>query len=320
MAKAIAVQIFAYTGMNLIDFSGPFEVFLMANYLNKSGKHFYDVTVVSRDGQVDLPGGLTLQTSAIDDVAPSQHTLIVPGGPNHRVFLDDKDLGSCLSRQCEEAERLAAVCSGTFALAVTGHLCGRRATTHWEHYSELERCFPDIILERGPIFINDGHVWTSAGVTAGIDLALALVEEDMGRSISLAVARHLVMFLSRPGDQSQFSAPLNLQSKSHRFSDLHAWMSENLAHDLSVPVLARRMNMTERTFMRHYRAQLGNTPSKVVESLRLEASRDLLLDTLLSIKDIAAKCGFSSEETFSRRFSNTFGVSPGQHRRNFGRR
>lgn len=320
MAEAITVQIFAYTGMNLLDFSGPFEVFLMANYLNKGGKHFYDVTVVSRDGKVDLPSGLTLQTLAMDGITLSPHTLIVPGGPNHRVFLDDKDLGSCLSRQCRGATRLAAVCSGTFGLAGTGHLRGRRVTTHWEHYSELEYCFPDIIVERGPIFINDGHVWTSAGVTAGIDLALALVEEDMGRSISLAVARHLVMFLSRSGDQTQFSAPLKLQSKSNRFSDLHAWMAENLAHDLSVPVLASHMNMTERTFMRHYRAQLGNTPSKVVESLRLEASRDLLLNTLLSIKDIAAKCGFSSEETFSRRFSKAFRVSPGEHRRHFGRR
>ncbi|MBO0134188.1 GlxA family transcriptional regulator [Agrobacterium burrii] len=317
MAEAITVQMFAYTGMNLLDFSGPFEVFLMANYLNKSGAHFYDVTVVSRDGQVGLPSGLMLKTLKIDAAAPSQHTLIVPGGSNPRLFLDDKDLGSCLSRQCEKSARLAAVCSGTFALAVTGHLRGRRATTHWEHYSELGRCFPDIIVERGPIFINDGHVWTSAGVTAGIDLALALVEEDMGRSIALAVARHLVMFLSRPGDQTQFSAPLNLQSKSNRFSDLHAWMSENLANDLSVPALARRMNMTERTFMRHYRAQLGNTPSKVVESLRLDASRDLLLNTSLSIKDIAGKCGFSNEETFSRRFSNTFGTSPGQHRLHF---
>ncbi|WP_311273392.1 MULTISPECIES: GlxA family transcriptional regulator [unclassified Rhizobium] len=320
MAEAIAVQIFAYTGMNLIDFSGPFEVFQMANYLNKGGTRFYDVTVVSRDGKIGLPSGLKLQTLAIGVDAPSLHTLIVPGGPNPRVFLDDKDLGSCLSRQCEKAVRLAAVCSGTFALAVTGHLRGRRATTHWEHYDELERCFPDIIVERGPIFISDGDVWTSAGVTAGIDLALALVEEDMGRSVSLAVARHLVTFLTRPGDQAQFSAPLNLQSKSHRFSELHAWMAENLANDLSVPALAKRMNMTERTFMRHYRTQLGNTPSKVVESLRLEASRDLLLNTSLSVKDIAVKCGFSNEETFSRRFSNTFCTSPGQHRQHFGRR
>ncbi|AVH45627.1 GlxA family transcriptional regulator [Agrobacterium tumefaciens] len=319
MAEAITVQMFAYAGMNLIDFSGPFEVFLMANNLNRSGTCFYDVTVVSRDGRVTLPCGLVLETLTADVAAPSQHTLMIPGGPDPRVFLDDEDLRSCLSRHCENAVRLAAVCSGAFALAVTGHLRGRRATTHWEHYDDLERCFPDVIVERGPIFVKDGHVWTSAGVTAGIDLALALVEEDMGRSVSLAVARHLVMFLTRHGDQTQFSAPLNLQSKSHRFSNLHAWMSENLANDLSVPALAKHMNMSERTFMRHYRARIGKTPGKVVESLRLEASRDLLLTSPLSIKDIAVKCGFSSEETFSRRFSHMFGTSPGQYRQHFGR-
>ena len=319
MVETIAVQIFAYSGMNLLDFSGPFEVFMMANHLNKGRTHVYDVSVVSRDGQVRLPSGLLLQTLPLDFAAPAPHTLIVPGGPNPRLFIDDVDLSSSLSDQCNKARRLAAVCTGAFALAATGHLRGRRATTHWEHYVELERSFPDIIVERGPIFVNDGNVWTSAGITAGIDLALALVEEDLGRSLSLAVARHLVMFLSRPGSQAQFSAPLNLQSKSHRFSDLHAWISENLSKNLSVPVLAKRMNMSERTFMRQYRAQILHTPSKVVETLRLEASRHLLLETRLPIKEIGKECGFNSEETFVRRFAKKFGSSPGQYRSRFGR-
>lgn len=318
MTKQISVHLFAYTGMSLLDFSGPLDVFQTANYLSASEDRPYDVTVVSVDGNVEVSPGLSLQTLKIECTKSLPHTLIVPGGPTTAYDVEDDAFQSAFRPHALKARRLASVCSGAFVLAAAGQLDGRRATTHWSHYDDLERRFPNVLVERGPIFINDGPVWTSAGVTAGIDLALALVEQDLGQTMALQVARQLVMFLRRPGDQAQFSGPLNLQSKSDRFSELHVWISDNLAQDLSVPVLARQVNMSERTFMRQYRARLGLTPSRVVETLRLEAGRNLIVGSHRSIKEIAHQCGFLNEETFIRRFSNMFGTSPGQYRQHFG--
>lgn len=318
MTKQISVHLFAYTGMSLLDFSGPLDVFQTANYLSRGADLPYDVTVVSFDGNVKVSPGMSLQTLRVEETKSVPHTLIVPGGPTTAYDVEDNQFQSAFRSHALKARRLASVCSGAFVLAAAGQLDGRRATTHWSHYDDLERRFPNVLVERGPIFINDGPVWTSAGVTAGIDLALALVQQDLGQSIALQVARQLVMFLRRPGDQAQFSGPLNLQSKSDRFSELHVWISDNLAQDLSVPVLARQVNMSERTFMRQYRAQLGLTPSKVVETLRLEAGRNLIVDSHRSVKEIAHQCGFLNEETFIRRFSNMFGTSPGQYRLHFG--
>lgn len=318
MTKPISVHLFAYNNMSMLDFSGPLDVFQTANYLSKGEKQPYDITVVSMGGKVELSPGMVLQTSKVEDIKSEPHTLIVPGGPNRPHIAEDAAFQSVFRLHALKAHRLASVCSGAFVLAATGQLDGRRATTHWSHYDELERLFPNICVERGPIFINDGHVWTSAGVTAGIDLALALVHEDLGPAMALKVARQLVMFLKRPGDQAQFSGPLDLQSKSDRFSELHVWINDNLAQDLSVAVLANKVNMSERTFMRHYQAELGLTPTKVVETMRLETGRDLIVGSHRSIKEIAHQCGFSNEETFIRRFSNMFGTTPGQYRLHFG--
>ena len=320
MTKQIPIQLFAYTGMSLLDFSGPLDVFQTANHLSSDETKPYDISVVSMDGEVELSLGMSLRTLPVERTLSVPNTLIIPGGPAIPHDVDAFEFRSAFSSHARKASRVASVCSGAFVLAATGQLDGRRATTHWSHYDELERQFPRVIVERGPIYINDGPVWTSAGVTAGIDLALALVEQDLGKATALKVARQLVMFLRRPGDQAQFSEPLKLQSKSGRFSDLHAWISDNLAHDLSVPVLARKVGMSERTFMRQYRAQLDHTPSKAVEKLRLEASRELIINTRRSIKEVARQCGYTTEETFIRRFSNTFGTSPGQYRMHFGMR
>ena len=318
MTKNISVHLFAYTGMSLLDFSGPLDVFHTANFLSRGPSARYEVTVVSVDGNVEISPGMSLQTLRVEDAKSVPHTLIVPGGPTTAYDLKDNAFLTAFRHHALKARRLASVCSGAFVLAAAGQLDGRRATTHWSHYDDLERRFPRVRVERGPIFVNDGPIWTSAGVTAGIDLALALVQQDIGQSIALQVARQLVMFLRRPGDQAQFSGPLNLQSKSDRFSELHIWICDNLAQDLSVPVLARQVNMSERTFMRQYRAKLGLTPSKVVETLRLEAGRNLIVDSHRSIKEIAQRCGFLNEETFIRRFSKMFGTSPGQYRIHFG--
>lgn len=312
-----SVQLIAFSRMTFLDIAGPLDVFLTANDVVGGPRVPYDVSVVSPCCPVEMPAGLSIHPILLRENTASPHTLIVPGGPGVHAFCGDARFNARFAAHAHKAIRLASVCTGAFALAAAGLLDGRQVTTHWSAYDELERRFPKIAVKRGPIFVNDGHVWTSAGVTAGIDLALAMVQEDLGQAVALEIARNLVMFLKRPGDQAQFSAPLSLQSESDRFSDLHAWISANLAADLSIPALARRMNMSERSFLRHYHRHMRRTPSKVVESLRLEAARHLLLNTDYPLKDIATRCGFGSDATFLRRFAKSFGTRPGHYRARF---
>lgn len=318
MPPTKSVQLIAFSRMSFLDISGPLDVFLTANLVVDGPHQPYDISVLSPAGSVEMPASISIHTDALSEDTAPPHTLIVPGGPGIHAFCEGDRFKSIFEVHAKKASRLASVCTGAFALAAAGLLDGRRATTHWQSYDDLESRFPKVLVKRGPIFVNDGHIWTSAGVTAGIDLALAMVEQDLGQAVALEIARNLVMFLKRPGDQAQFSVPLTLQSESGRFSDLHAWMSANLAEDLSIPVLATRMNMSERSFLRHYRSHTRRTPSKVVEALRLEAARHLLLNTDHPMKDIAARCGFGNEATFLRRFGKSFGTSPGQHRAHFG--
>jgi transcriptional regulator GlxA family with amidase domain len=196
-------------------------------------------------------------------------------------------------------------------------LDGRRAATHWKYCAKLAQRFPAVRVEPDPIFVRDGPVWTSAGVTAGIDLALALVEEDLGRSVALAVARYLVVFLKRPGGQAQFSAALALQAAEDTFGALHAWINEHLADDLSLSVLADRAGMSERSFSRHYAQATGQTPARAIERLRMEAARRLLSETRTPVKRIAQRCGFGSEETMRRSFLRLLTVTPQDYRSRF---
>ena len=214
---------------------------------------------------------------------------------------------------------MASVCTGAFLLAEAGLLDGRRAVTHWARCDEFAARYPNVRVESDPIFIREGVLWTSAGVTAGIDLALALVEEDLGRATALDVARELVVFLKRPGGQAQFSTMLSMQRTDDRFGELHAWMAEHLAADLSVPALAERVRMSERSFVRHYRAETGRTPARAVEQIRVEAAQRLLGETAWPVKRIAARCGFGSEETLRRCFVRVLGVSPQGYRERFVR-
>ena len=196
-------------------------------------------------------------------------------------------------------------------------LDGRRAVTHWSVCADLARRFPAVRVEPDPIFVRDGPVWTSAGVTAGIDLALALIQDDLGRSIALAVARYLVVFLKRPGGQAQFSAALSLQMAEDRFGMLHDWIADHLTDDLSLPALARQAAMSERSFSRHYIETTGQTPARAVEHLRVEAARRMLSDSQLPIKRIAQRCGFGSEETMRRSFLRLLSVAPQDYRARF---
>jgi transcriptional regulator GlxA family with amidase domain len=211
------------------------------------------------------------------------------------------------------------VCTGAFLLAATGVLDGRRAVTHWSFCAELARRHPRVRVEVDPIFVRDGAIWTSAGVSAGIDLALALVEEDLGHGVALGLARYLVVFLKRPGGQAQFSALLSLQVADDRFGPLHDWIRDHLAEPLSLRVLARRVGMSPRSFGRHYTDEIGMTPMKSVEKLRVEAARLLLTETRIPVKQVAARCGFGSEETLRRSFVRTLAVAPRDYRARFQR-
>lgn len=319
-----SVHILAFPNVQVLDVCGPLQVFASANVqARQQGLPLpYQVKVVAaQDQAVESSAGLGLLTWPLPLASEPSDTLIVAGGRGVQVAASDPELVRWLHERARAARRVASVCSGAFLLAATGLLDGRRVVTHWHSCEALARQYPALRVDPDPIFINDHGYWTSAGVTAGIDLALALVEEDLGHAMALAVARDLVVFLKRPGGQSQFSATLSMQQASAaddgRFSDLHGWIIENLTSDLSVTALATKVGMSERSFVRHYRAQTGITPAKAIEQLRVEAARRLLADSTLPIKRVAARCGFGSEETLRRSFLRGLGVTPMAYRERF---
>lgn len=318
LAHGRTVHIMSYPGVSLLDLAGALDVFLAANYFADPSVRPYRISVLALQKNVEVLSGVSLDVVLLDDKTTVPDIFIVPGGAGIEQFCHEKDF-SIFIKHATKAARLVSVCTGIFALAYGGFLDGKKVTTHWSAYDELARQFPEVNIERGPIFVRDGNLWTSAGVTAGIDLALSLVEEDLGHSAALVIARHLIVFLKRPAGQNQYSASLMFQSESSRFSDLHAWMTANIAEDLSVPVLAAYMNMSERTFVRNYSSEIGRTPKKTVEALRLEAARNMLVNSRRPLKEIALKAGLGSEATLIRLFTKALGVTPGEYRKNFGK-
>jgi transcriptional regulator GlxA family with amidase domain len=313
------VEILVFPRAQLLDAAGPLQVLATANELAcESGSPApYDVHVVARRaGPIATSAGLALIAEALPSSRRGVDTLLVAGGTGVRNAAADRGLLRWIARRSRGARRTASVCTGAFLLAATGLLDGKRVTTHWRHCADLARRYPALRVESDPIFVRDGDVWTSAGVTAGIDLALAFVEADLGRAAALAVARHLVVFAKRPGGQAQFSAGLALAAAAD-FDALHAWMADNLEQDLSVPRLAARAGMSERSFARHYRATTGTTPSRAVQRLRVDAAREALGTTRRSIKDVARRCGFGSEETMRRSFLRVLAVAPRDYRQRF---
>ncbi|SAL66420.1 AraC family transcriptional regulator [Caballeronia peredens] len=313
------VDILAFPDVQLLDVAGPLQVFATVNDLAAASgmPRPYRPRVVAREGVVTASAGLGLVAHMLPDASEPCDTLVVAGGWGVHEAVRQPDLVDWVRARSAHARRTASVCTGAFLLAAAGLLDARRAVTHWTRCDELAARFPAVRVEADPIFIRDGDVWTSAGITAGIDLSLALVEDDLGRALALEAARQLVVFLKRPGGQAQFSAALSLQQSGERFAELHAWIAENLATDLSIGVLAGRAGMSERSFVRHYRAQTGTTPARSIERMRLEAARRLLGDTALPVKRVAARCGFGSEETMRRGFLRALGVSPQAYRERF---
>ena len=318
--SARIVEVVAYPSVQLLDVTGPLQVFASTNehVAQAGGAPPYVLRVVAKGGQgVTTSAGLGIATSPLPRTAAPPDTLMVPGGPGVDAAAGDTVLVDWLRQRTEKARRVASVCTGAFLLGATGALDGRRAVTHWSYCAELARRFPAVRVESDPIFVRDGSVWTSAGVTAGIDLALALVEEDFGRTVALAVARYLVVFLKRPGGQAQFSEALSMQSAEDEFGALHEWINKRLSDDLSLAMLANQAGMSERSFSRHYAEATGVTPARAIERLRVEAARRLLSESRLPVKRISQRCGFGSEETMRRSFLRVLSATPNDYRARF---
>jgi transcriptional regulator GlxA family with amidase domain len=312
------IEILGFENVQLLDVAGPLQVFASANDLARAaGKPApYALAVVAERSPVIASAGLGLAAQDLPRSGVPVDTLIVAGGFGVDRACENATLVRWVRNRAAAARRVVSVCSGAFLLATAGLLDGRRAVTHWRRCAEFARRFPAVRLDPDPIFVRDGNIWTSAGVTAGIDLALALLEADLGRQAALALARQLVVFLKRPGGQAQFSATLALQHGDARFERLHAWIAENLRDDLSVASLADAAAMSERSFVRHYRCATGMTPARAIERMRVEAARQAL-ELGLPVKRVAARCGFGSEETMRRSFLRLLGATPQAYRERF---
>ncbi len=312
------IVIVVYPGLQGLDLVGPAEVFGSVNKL--LARHEYTVRVAAGEvGPLQTNSGLVLGAdTALRDVRRSIDTLLVVGGDGtYEAFLDD-ELVTQIRRVARLADRVTSVCSGAFLLGKAGLLDGRRATTHWSVCELLAEAFPTVSVEPDPIFVKDGNVYTSAGVTAGMDLALALVEEDLGREAALTVARHLVLFLRRPGNQSQFSAQLGAQmAERDGLREAQRYVAEHPDHDCSIPALARLAAMSERNFARCFTEEVGCTPARYVERIRVETARRLLEDTDDGVEAIAASSGFGTAETMRRAFLRMLRTSPTEYRRRF---
>jgi transcriptional regulator GlxA family with amidase domain len=305
------IVIVVYDGVQSLDVAGPAEVFAEAGET---------VRLVSTDGRpVRAMSGLRLLPDGdLASAAGPIGTLMVAGGNGTVEAIGDATLIAWLRDAAARSARVTSVCSGAFLLAEAGLLDGRRATTHWSVCDLLADLYPTVTVDAEPIFVQDGDVWTSAGVTAGMDLALALVEADHGRDKALEIARRLVLFLRRPGNQAQFSSQLaNQLAGRDALRDAQVFIVDHPAADLAVETLAARAGMSVRHFARSFRAEVGTTPARYVESVRVEAARRRLEETDESVEAIAAACGFGTAETLRRTFLRLLHVPPTEYRRRF---
>lgn len=301
------IEILAFPDVQLLDVTGPLQVFASANALQPEQRSPppYAVRVIARQHAIVTSSGLQIVAHPLPRARVPVDTLIVAGGAGVRAAAADAALLTWLARRALHARRVVSICTGAFLLAAAGLLTGRRAVTHWAECARLAASYSDVSVETDPIFIEDGNVWTSAGVTAGLDLCLMLVERD------------LVVFLRRPGGQAQFSTLLAIEEAGAPFSDLQAWIAQNLNRDLSVGRLAAKSGMSERSFLRHFRSATGMTPARAVERIRVETARQMLTSTRRSVKAVARACGFGSDETMRRSFIRRVGISPADYRSRF---
>jgi transcriptional regulator GlxA family with amidase domain len=323
------VVIYAAPSVQSLDVAGPYEVFAAANAAARLlgvTRRRYEVVVAgdAAGATVRAESGLTLVAEVSLAAVGSRRgrpvdTLLVAGGRGPRRAAGDAGVVTSIRRAASRARRVASVCTGAYLLAAAGLLDGRRATTHWAYCDDLARRYPAVRVERDPIYVRDGAVWTSAGVTAGIDLGLAMVEADCGREIAAAVARGLVVFVRRAGGQSQFSAPLLAQAAERApIRDVVTWVLDHPTAPLDVPSLARRAGMSVRNFSRVFAAETGLTPAAWAVRARVEVAERLLEATSRSIEEVAARSGFGTPQALRRAFARCVGVSPREYRARFG--
>jgi transcriptional regulator GlxA family with amidase domain len=315
------VAFLCYDGMLSLDLSGPLEVFDFARRLLAvrwpEAPPAYALELVAWTPElVQTTSGLSLHVPrAARELRGAIDTLVIPGGLGTTEFAQRPGLVDWLRGAAAVSRRVASVCTGSVLLAQAGLVDGRRITTHWASCEQLAQLRPSVIVDPEPIFTRSDKYYTSAGVTAGIDLALALVEEDWGSELALAVAHWLVMFLKRPGSQAQRSMQLSAQTEqTHGLSELRAWIIENLASELDIDSVARRAGMSRRNLCRAFQRHTGMTPSKFVEAARVEAAQRWLAQSDRSLADVAVRCGFGSAETLRRTFRRCLGVTPSDYR------
>ncbi|MEK1897111.1 MAG: GlxA family transcriptional regulator [Rhizobium sp.] len=313
------IAILTIPGVQMLDVAGPMDVFSEATTQLK-GRAGYSLEIVglTMEPVTALNGTRFLPDMSIKETLEGFDTLLIAGSPGIRQYEDHRELLRWIGRESHHVRRLASICTGAFLLGKAGLLDGHRATTHWNSTSRLASMFPTVRLEPNTIFVKDGPIYTSAGVTASMDLALALVEEDFGRSIALRVAKELILFLQRPGGQSQFSVHLEAQAAEiGPIRDTTQWIVDNLADDLSVETLAARLGMSSRNFARTFKRETHMTPGDYVEAARVEAARRILEESDTPLKRVASLCGFADQTGLRRAFMRRINVTPVEYRHRF---
>jgi len=310
---------FIFDGVQALDLFGPLDAFEEANDQIDSEQAHYQNVLISTDGApVTMSNGAVVEAQASIRDCPPLDTLIIPGGSGARIIDFSKEAISWIASAEPKLQRIGSICTGLFILAQTGLLDGRPVTTHWRHGREAEERFPMLTVIDDALFLREGKTFTAAGVTAGIDMALSLIEEDFGPSTASLVARHLVVFVKRPGDQRQYSSILRHQTEAAgAFADLTAWIADHVADTISSEDLAERVGLSERQFRRRFAQAFGETPTRYIERVRIETACGWLTSEPQSIDAIARQTGFSSADTFRRTFERLRGVTPSEYRNRF---
>ena len=318
-AKNVVIPLFE--GVEVLDVTGPAAVFATAN--DEAGHSHYGLHYLCDEprGWVRSSSDLELRGAAPSALPDTVHTLLVPGAEAEFLFraMERSALLSTIAAAAKRSERCSSVCSGAFLLGALGLLDGRRVATHWAGEHELRTRHPDACVLQDRLFQRDGDLWTSAGVLSGVDMALAMVQEDLGAAVSLGVARRMVVFLVRDGGQAQFSAPINLQGRASDsdLGELVSWLQHNLREPVTVESMANRIAVSVRTLHRRCKIAFDMTPAQVLSELRLERARSFLHNASIPVKRIAFECGFASQAALSKAFAQRFGVSPTHYRQRF---
>ncbi len=316
------VMMLGFADCQILDVTGPLEILASANELKPEAARYEIVLVAEKAGALRTTAGVSLVAhKAYGDVTARElagvHTFMVAGGNGTLAALQTPALIAFVKRAAKAARRVASVCSGSAVLAEAGLLDDRRATSHWHSVESIARAYPKVRMEPDAIFVRDGDVWTSAGITAGMDLAIALVEEDLGHAAALEIARRHVLYMMRPGGQSQFSAELQRQRAGTKTAAATAYIAANLNGDLRAGTIAAAAGLSERSLLRAFRDELGTTPAEYVERVRVDAARVRLGAPRAAAKHVARQCGFSSAELMRRAFLRTLGISPADYRARF---